>query len=90
MRTAAIFFGADGCLLDQDSSLLEFAWEELVEGKKDVNALELAKVSFRLIIDLYCHIVHKCLKDKFNIFQLVVCRCAMGMVQLNIMLLIVY
>jgi len=36
---------SDEFTLDQDSSLLEFAWEELVEDKKDVNAMELAKVS---------------------------------------------
>jgi hypothetical protein len=41
---------SDGFILDQDSSLLEFAWEELVEGKKDVNAMELAKVNYCLII----------------------------------------
>jgi len=40
----------DGFILNQDSSLLEFAWEELIEGKKDVNAMELAKVSFVLLL----------------------------------------
>ncbi|KAG0569483.1 hypothetical protein KC19_6G093600 [Ceratodon purpureus] len=30
----------------EDSSLLEFAWEELVEAKKDVNAVELAKMCY--------------------------------------------
>lgn len=28
----------------QDKSLLEFAWEELVEARKDINVMDLAKV----------------------------------------------
>ncbi|XP_024394538.1 ribonuclease II, chloroplastic/mitochondrial [Physcomitrium patens] len=30
----------------EDSSLLEFAWEELLDAKKDVNAVELAKICY--------------------------------------------
>lgn len=35
---------------EQDSSLLEFAWEELLDAKKDVNAVELAKVGDQLVL----------------------------------------
>lgn len=31
-------------VMTQDKSLLEFAWEELVEARKDINVLDLAKV----------------------------------------------